>query len=55
MREVKKSCTEKAITSDHHYLLTAALKIEFMKGNPKTKFYRHSKNFGTQKFKTELY
>ena len=51
----KKCCTVEGGISDHHHLVASILKSEFIKGNPKTKFYRDYKKFEFEKFKTDLY
>ena len=49
-----KSCTVEVEISDHHYLLATFLKSKFIKGNPKTKFYRNYKNTDIGKIDSQI-
>ena len=40
--------------SDHHHLVLTSLRLQYIQGNPKTKFYRDYKSFNFESFNNEL-
>ena len=40
--------------SDHHYLVLTSLRLQYIQGNRKTKFYRDCKSFNFESFNSEL-
>ena len=40
--------------SDHHHIALTSLRLQYIQGNPKTKFYRDYKSFNFESFNNEL-
>ena len=50
----KNSKTFEVGISDHHHLVLTSLRLQYIQGNPKTKFYRDYKSFNFESFNNEL-
>ena len=50
----KNSKTFEVAISDHQHLVLASLRLQYIQGNPKTKFYRDYKSFNFESFNNEL-
>ena len=50
----KNSKTFEVGISDHHHLVLTLLRLQYIQGNPKTKFYRDYKSFNFGSFNNEL-
>ena len=50
----KNSKTSEVGISDHHHLVLTSLRLQYIQGNPKTKFYRDYKSFNFESFNNEL-